>query len=119
MTDQYNNILIDNWSASNYNGNASYPFITNCWDSGLGGGSDTNCYNREVVGNIYGIIFVYNGKSYQITFLITGYIDNPVQGYFLSVKFLGNPSKDLLKILITDIKFIIIRVYQSTYKVTV
>jgi len=59
-----------------------------------------------------------NGKTYNVIFLITGYI-NPPDGY-LTVKFLNNPSKDLLNnILLYDGNLNIIKAYKSTYKVNV
>ena len=111
-----NKYVIDNWNSINYNGNGNYTFITTCYNSGAGEGKDTNCYNKEVVGYTYAIIFKYNRKTYNVSFLITHYKDK--HGY-LYIKFLSNPSKDLLKILLNYNAIIIIKAYKSTYKINV
>jgi len=118
-----NKYFIDYWSTtSNFGGNANYGFITKCYNSGSGNGSDTNCYNKQVVSNTYAITFMYNNKTYNVTFLITGYIyyQESGNGNALTVKFLNNPSKDLLNNIITDdVSLTIIKAYKSTYKVNV
>ena len=61
---------------------------------------------------------MYNSKTYNVTFLITGFIDPP-RGY-LTVKFLNNPSNDLLNnILLSGNTLNIIKVHKSRYKVNV
>ena len=109
--------VIDTWNLKNYNGDGNYPFITNCYNSGSGKGRDTNCYNKEVVGYTYTIIFKNNDKTYNVTFLITHY--NEYKGLFLYIKFLSNPSNELLNILLTDNPLNIIKAYKSTYKLNV
>ena len=108
---------IDFWKKKNNSDDAYYPFITSCYKSGSGNGTDVNCYNKQVVGNIYAITFMSNGKTYNVTFLITGYAAN---GQYLTVKFLNNPSRYLLNILLSyNHPLNIIKAYKSTYKVNV
>ena len=59
-----------------------------------------------------------NGKTYNVTFLITGYI-NPPNGYLnLTVKFLSNLSSHFLNnVLLSNEKFNIIKVYKSIHKI--
>ena len=109
-----NKVVIDFWNFKNYNGIAAYTFITNCFNSGSGDGSNVSCYNKQVVGNAYAITFIHKGKTYNVTFLITGY-----NNQYLTVKFLSNLSEGLFKHLTSDNTLNIIKAYKSTYKVNV
>ena len=110
-------IYIDTWRHENYpgDGGASYTFITNCYNSGSGNGSDISCYKKYVVGHTYTVYFRHKGTQYNVVFLITGYKKSGM----LTIKFLSNPSSELLKLLYTDRFFTVVRAYKSKTKTAV